>query len=182
MHHFCISRLHIKAANTAPEDIPSSLLFLHWDAALQVKPFISEAHVFNDAGLSFDVWPPRTGSPAAHAAPKSIAKDVADNSSHHFDPMDSRAFGTLHPEDHACFADFDTIADQHKYLVTDDIIAVGNVAGLRNGGSVSAAAAGKVQKSDMNISRGYLLALKLWEEVVATVKTIHTSSKPSAAE
>ena len=159
---------------------------MHWDAALQVKPFISEAHVFNDAGLSFDVWPPRTGSLAAHAAPQSSAKDVADKSSHHSDPRDNNDSGTLRPEDRpedrACIADFNTIADGHNYLASDDIMAVGNVAGVSNGGSVSAATAGKVFESDMDISRGYLLALKLWEEVVATVNTAHTSSTPSAAE
>ena len=155
---------------------------MHWDSALQAKPFISEAHVFNDAGLMFDVWPPRTGSPAADAAPKSVAIGVADDSSHHSEPMDSSGFCALRPEDHTCFADSDTVADEHKCLAgaADGITAVGSLANSSNGSSVSVAAAGNVFGSDMDISRGYLLALKLWEEVVATVNTDHTSSKPSA--
>ena len=142
---------------------------MHWDDALQAKPFISEAHVFNDAGLSFDVWPPRTGSPTADAAADSIAMDVADNSSHHSDPMGSSDLGTLRPEDHTCFAELDTVAAKHKYRAGGDVTAVGSVASLSYGSSM--AAAGKVLGNDMEISRGYLLALKLWEEAVATVRT-----------
>ena len=28
---------------------------------LQVKPFVNEAHLFNDAAIFFDVWPPQLG-------------------------------------------------------------------------------------------------------------------------
>ena len=150
---------------------------------MQAKPFISEAHVFNDAGLMFDVWPPRTGSLAADAAPKSVAKDVADDSSHHSGPRDSSGFCALRTEDHTCFADSGTVADEHKYLAgaANDTV-VGSAACISNASTVSVAAAGEDFGSDMDISRGYLLALKLWEEVIATVNTEHTSTTPSRAE
>ena len=155
---------------------------MNWDAALQAKPFISEAHVFNDAGLSFDVWPPRTGRPTANAGANSVVMDVADNFSHHCDPMDSSAIGTLRLEDHTCLAELDTVAAKHKYRAGagDDVTALGSVASLSNGSSV--VAAGEVFGSATEISRGYLLAVKLWEEAVATVNTKRSSTTPLGAE
>lgn len=133
------------------------------NAALQAKPFINEAHVFNDAGLSFDVWPPRTGSPASDAPPKPTAITSADSS--------------LHPEEHICLVDADTAAEKASCLIgDDDVAAVEGAASSSNGSSSGMAAASEVVGSDVGISRGYLLALKLWEEAIVTVNARHRSS------
>lgn len=145
-------------------------------AVLQAKPFINEAHVFNDAGLSFDVWPPRTGSSASDTPPKPTAVDTADDSSHPSDPLASSNDGTLRPEDHICLSDHANAAEEDRQFAVGNDDAVRGVAGSNNDSSVGLAAAGEVVGNDMGISRGYLLAVKLWEEAIATVNAKHESS------
>lgn len=132
--------------------------------------------MFNDAGLSFDVWPPRNGSPAADAPPKPIAINPADDSSHPSSPMAS-SDDTQRPEDHICLADHAIAAEEGmRYRPAGENDPTEGVASLTDDSSVGAAAAGEVVGSDMGISRGYLLAAKLWEEAIATVNAKHRSS------
>lgn len=139
---------------------------MHVFAALQAKPFINEAHVFNDAGLSFDVWPPRTGTPASDAPPKPTAIDLADGFSSLPD-QSSDEEDTLHPVENTC-------------LAGSDIDAAGGLSSSGNGNGVGMAAASDVVGGDMGISRGYLLAVKLWEEAIATVNPVHSTERLGA--
>lgn len=125
---------------------------------MQAKPFISEAHVFNDAGLSFVVWPPVTGRPASDAPPQPPTTSAAEHPT-----CDS---GLSSDPDMSDFV-------EHTCLAENDI----NTASLSNSSTVStAAAAGDPVGVEGGMSRGYLLALKLWEEAVATVDAAHGSS------
>ena len=136
--------------------------------ALQAKPFINEAHVFNDAGLSFDVWPPRTGSPASDTPPKPTAIGLASDLDESLKPSN----GQDQPEIGAgvCMANQDSYAESAECEVSPG-----------NGTDVGNAAASDVVGSDMGMSRGYLLALKLWEEAVATVNAVHRSAAHAGA-
>jgi len=106
--------------------------------------------VFNDAGLSFDVWSPETGS--ANAQPSTHETGTADSS------------------DKLSYADGvqKYMADKQP-LITDSCpadvtIAVGTCpAGFHND---SAGGQGVSRLTDT--SPGYLLAVKLWQEAVAT--------------
>ena len=139
--------------------------------------------MFNDAGLSFDVWPPRNGSSASDAPPKPVAINPADDdSSYPCDPMASSDDSTPRPEDHICLADHAIAAEEDRHFDVSKNGAVGGVASLTNDSSVGVAAAGEVVGSDMGISRGYLLAVKLWEEAIATVNAKHRSSAHLGAE
>ena len=129
--------------------------------------------MFNDAGLSFDVWPPRNGSSASDAPPKPIAINPVDDSSHPSDPLASSDDGTLRPEDHTCLADHAIAAQEDRHIAVGGNDAVGSLASSTNDSSVGVAAAGEVVGSDMGISRGYLLAVKLWEEAVAIMNAKH---------
>ena len=149
---------------------------------LQVKPFISEAHVFNDAGLSFDVWPPRTGTPASDTPPKPIpiglASDTADlsdpascQSSVH-DDWDNKAEICLTDMDFAadkpgCSAASGKCMDATRSASQDDAVTTSQ----SKAGFELKAAASNMVGPDVGMSRGYLLAFKLWEEAVATVKS-----------
>lgn len=138
--------------------------------------------MFNDAGLSFDVWPPRTGSPASDAPPKPTAITSADNSLHPSDPRVSSDDNTTCPAEHICLVDADTAAEKASYHIGDDDVTFEGAANLGNGSSVGMAAASEVVGSDVGISRGYLLALKLWEEAITTVNAKHRSSASSGTE
>ena len=123
---------------------------------MQAKPFINEAHVFNDAGLSFDVWPPQTGSSAAQASDEITPTDIT--------------------------ADFDTdtvnspVTTQNltsDSCMADSLNAVGSCpAGMGSAHlnlNKTVAVGGTIDvRPDKEISRGYLLAVKLWQEALAT--------------
>ena len=176
------SLVHTEASNIAPnKHALSFILAVRVVPVLQAKPFINEAHVFNDAGLSFDVWPPSTGSSASDAPPKPVAINPADDSSNPSDPMASSDNSTPGHEDHICLADHAVAAeeDRHSDVQLGKNGAVGGLASLTSDSSVGV---GEVVGSDMGISRGYLLAVKLWEEVIATVNAKHRSSAHLGAE
>lgn len=170
---FCIQSFD----SAAPDDM--NFLFsqrrMHF-LFFQAKPFINEAHVFNDAGLSFDVWPPRNGSSAADAPPKPIAINPADDSSHPSDPTASSDDHILRPQDDICLADHAIAAEEGTQFAVGENDAIESVASLTNDSSGGVTAAGEVVGSDISISRGYLLAVKLWEETIATVNAKHRSS------
>ncbi|KAA6417366.1 MAG: hypothetical protein FRX49_12695 [Trebouxia sp. A1-2] len=114
------------------------------------KPFISEAHVFNDAGLSFDVWPPKTGS---FSVPTSTYEPgAADGSDSNVDGIVIETSGKLPLVVDSCSADI--TSDAGTSSVSPHNISMGS--GNDGGGST-------------DMSRGYLLAVKLWQEAVTTV-------------
>ncbi len=117
---------------------------------LQAKPFISEAHVFNDAGLSFDVWPPKTGS--FSVTPFTHETGATDGSHSNTGGVVIETSGNKLPlVIDSCPADITTVNGTNSAGSHND--SVGN--GYGGGGSTE-------------ISRGYLLAVKLWQEAVAT--------------
>ena len=119
-------------------------------SGLQAKPFISEAHVFNDAGLSFDVWPPKTGS---FSVPTSTYEPgAADGSDSNVDGIVIETSGKLPLVVDSCSADI--TSDAGTSSVSPHNISMGS--GNDGGGST-------------DMSRGYLLAVKLWQEAVTTV-------------
>lgn len=138
--------------------------------------------MFNDAGLSFDVWPPRTGSPASDAPPKPSAITSADSSLHPSDPRVSSGDSTTPSEEHICLVDADTAAEKASCPIGDDAVAFEGAASSSNGSSVGVAAASDIVGSDVGVSRGYLLALKLWEEAIATMNAQHRSSALTEAD
>ena len=111
-------------------------------SGLQAKPFINEAHVFNDAGLSFDVWPPSTRHETG----------AADGTDSNADGVVMETSGKLPLVIDSCPADITTDAGTCS-------------AGSHN----SSVAGGNGGDGSTDMSRGYLLALKLWQEAVATV-------------
>ena len=119
-------------------------------SGLQAKPFVSEAHVFNDAGLSFDVWPPKTGS---FSVPSSTNETSgADGSDNDIDALQTETLDKLPLVTDSCPAD----------IITDD--------GTSSAGSHNTSmSGGNGGCGSTDISRGYLLAVKLWQEAVATV-------------
>ena len=128
----------------------SSIAGMQWFSCLQAKPFISEAHVFNDAGLSFDVWPPKTGS---FSVPSSTHETgAADSSDSNADGVQIEAIDKLPLVIDSCPADITNDAGICSAGSDNESIGSGN------GGCGSTV-----------ISRGYLLAVKLWQEAVATV-------------
>ena len=118
-------------------------------SGLQAKPFISEAHVFNDAGLSFDVWPPKTG--LLSVSPSTYETGAADGSGSNADGIVTETSDTLVID--SCSADIKFDDGTCSTRSHNDVMGSGN-----GGGDGS---------TDM--SRGYLLAVKLWQEAVATV-------------
>ena len=139
-----------------------------WCFAVQAKPFINEAHVFNDAGLSFDVWPPRTGSSASDAPPKPTAISLASDLDESLKPSNAQNQPEL--DAGVCLADKDSYAESANCEASHG-----------NGTVIGHAAASDVVGSDLGMSRGYLLALKLWEEAVATVNAVHRSAAHAGA-
>ncbi|KAA6425415.1 MAG: hypothetical protein FRX49_04908 [Trebouxia sp. A1-2] len=114
------------------------------------KPFISEAHVFNDAGLSFDVWAPETG--LASAQPSTRETGVAD-SSHNLSYGDG-----MHK-----------ITANQQPLVGDSCSAdIAIAVGTCPAGSHNESVGGQGGNEWTNTSPGYLLAVKLWQEAIAT--------------
>jgi len=132
---------------------PYALYFLQKNiSGLQAKPFISEAHVFNDAGLSFDVWPPKTGS---FSVPSSTHETgAADGSDSNADGIVIETSGNKLPlVIDSCPADITTDDGTCSTGSHNDSMGSGNGGG----------------HGSTDVSRGYLLAVKLWQEAVATV-------------
>ena len=119
-------------------------------SGLQAKPFISEAHVFNDAGLSFDVWPPKPGSSSVPSSTHETG--AADGSDSNADGVVMETSGKLPLVIDSCPADIKSDAGTCS-------------AGSHN----SSVAGGNGGDGSTDMSRGYLLAVKLWQEAVATV-------------
>lgn len=117
--------------------------------------------MFNDAGLSFVVWPPTTGRPASDAPPQPPAVSPAEYPTCASDPIKDRDLPD--PLDHTCLADSDTVP-------------VSNPASSSNRSTVGTAVADDAVGVEGSMSRGYLLALKLWEEAVATVNAAQGSN------
>jgi len=146
---FCITIL--EAALLKKKGIPHmQCIFQEIVSGLQAKPFISEAHVFNDAGLSFDVWPPKTGS---FSVPSSTHETgAADSSDNDIDGLQTETLDKLPLVIDSCPADITTDAGTSSAGSHNTSTGSGNDGG---------------ESTDM--SRGYLLAVKLWQEAVATV-------------
>jgi len=117
---------------------------------LQAKPFISEAHVFNDAGLSFDVWSPETGSASAQL--HTHGSGAAD-SWHNLSYADGKQ--KMRGEQRPLTADS---------CPADIALAVGTCPAASHNGSVG----GQGGNEWTDTSPGYLLAVKLWQEAIAT--------------
>lgn len=130
---------------------------------LQAKPFINEAHVFNDAGLSFDVWPPKTGHLMSDPVPQSTATNKSSSSD---DPDDVE--------------DGLTVRDLGLDSCPADPSANSNAAGSCSAGSeTKLSIANDNVRPEMEMSRGFLLAVKLWQEAVATVAAASRSAAHS---
>ena len=125
---------------------------------VQAKPFINEAHVFNDAGLSFDVWPPQTSSSAAQASdevtPTDIKADFDTDTINSPVTAQNLASDSCAPDSlngvGSCPAG---MGSAHLNSISNNTVAVGGTSDVR---------------PDKEISRGYLLAVKLWQEALAT--------------
>ena len=132
---------------------------------LQAKPFISEAHVFNDAGVSFDVWPPTLGP---HEP-----RDSTDVSTGKTDSSDVTAVLAAANEE----------ADKLGLTKDDEPLPLPEScqADYSNPDGTcpltpSAAAASDVSHDDViaaavphnDIQRGFHLAVKLWQEALKT--------------
>ena len=118
---------------------------------LQTKAFISEAHVFNDAGLSFDVWPPKTGTHVHEPSScENYAEDYLDSRN---DADDRGSPDSLGVE--SCSVD--------GISATNNCLAGSAHDSVSNGSSTCSVSGA----STMEVSRGYLLAVKLWHEAVA---------------
>ncbi len=123
---------------------------IHWFSCLQAKPFISEAHVFNDAGLSFDVWSPETGSARAQSC---THEPGSADSWHNLSYTDGKQ----------------KIRADKQPLITDSCPADITVAvGTCPAGSHNESAGGQGRNEWTDTSPGYLLAVKLWQEAIAT--------------
>jgi len=117
---------------------------------LQAKPFISEAHVFNDAGLSFDVWSPETGSASAQV--QTHGSDAAD-SWHNLSYADGKQ----------------KIRADKRPLTGDSCPAdIALAVGTCPAGSHNESVGGQGGNEWTDTSPGYLLAVKLWQEAIAT--------------
>ncbi len=118
-------------------------------SGLQAKPFISEAHVFNDAGLSFDVWPPKSSFSVSSATYETGAADGSDSNA---------GGGEIERTDKLPLVIDSCPADMTNGAGTCSTGSHNVSMGSSNGGDGST-----------DISRGYLMAVKLWQEAVATV-------------
>lgn len=124
---------------------------------MQDKVFINEAQVFNDAGLTMDVWAP----PKHTAASKASSSPPASNRSAESQQSSSDTDQVAREEEEVCLADIGT-----------DIAAATRLATSGKSNSTDTAAADS-NRSDEGIRRGYLLAVKLWKEAVATASAVH---------
>lgn len=112
--------------------------------------------MFNDAGLSFDVWPPITGSLASDA---------------HTQP----------PATHAAEVPFcaSGLSSDHDRVEHKSCLADGGIDGVcssaRSNNNISIGTAAANVGVGTGMSRGYLLASKLWEEAIATANAVDRS-------
>ena len=145
-----INPLFLSQSTASTIDNKVTYCVIKWFFCLQAKPFISEAHVFNDAGLSFDVWAPETG--LASAQPSTRETGVAD-SSHNLSYGDG-----MHK-----------ITANQQPLVGDSCSAdIAIAVGTCPAGSHNESVGGQGGNEWTNTSPGYLLAVKLWQEAIAT--------------
>ncbi len=124
--------------------------FIYCFSCLQAKPVISEAHVFNDAGLSFDVWSPETGSASGQV---DTHGNGAADSWHNLSYADGKQ--KIRPDQLPLTADS---------CPADIAVAVGTCPA----GSHNESVGGQDGNEWTDTSPGYLLAVKLWQEAIAT--------------
>lgn len=169
---------------------------------LQAKPFINEAHVFNDAGLSFDVWPPYnqqhqaasfTGqantadAPNANANHSSIAQQQCNDqqsilkhhTQHNFKSYLSSVFHTIQSFFNSKSTNRNSVLQQHMgasgTFLTVQAADISNAGVCAAGANMTAdehhqhAVAADVQDRGSEMGRGFLLAAKLWQEILQTV-------------
>ena len=142
---------------------------------LQAKPFISEAHVFNDAGVSFDVWPPTlipnqpkhsTSTLSGNHASSNISAVLA-AADEEADKLGLTKDDEPLPLPESCQADYSN-PDGTCSLIP------------------AAAAAPEVSHDDViaaavpynDIQRGFHLAVKLWQEALKTFAEAQHSMNP----
>ena len=120
---------------------------------MQAKPYINEAHVFNDAGLSFDVWPPRLSNQQHRAATNSTQDDstkgyIVAQSSNEMQQCDIE-------DDGSRGAQSASLLSQNKSY--ECVCKIDS--------NITAQAAMKEQEATI-LGRGFLLAEKLWQETL----------------
>lgn len=123
---------------------------------MQAKPYINEAHVFNDAGLSFDVWPPRFSNQqhraATNSTPASSTKGyLVAQCSNDMQQCDIE-------EDGSRGAQSALLLSQNT---NDECVC-------KIDSNTTAQAAMKEQEATI-VGRGFLLAEKLWQETLLTL-------------
>ena len=168
---------------------------------LQAKPFISEAHVFNDAGLSFDVWPPKPNHMhRSHASGSTddMTKDESPNITAVLSAAASEADKTgqpgadkLLPLPGSCQADSSSSSAESSQFRScpsdaatasasepshDSVIIDSNPDGSASAVSHDSVVIDTVPDTEVELPRGFHLAVKLWQEAVATYATAQHST------
>ena len=129
---------------------------------MQDKVFINEAQVFNDAGLSFDVWAPPTNNAASMATSPPPASNCS--------PAKCQQSSN----------DTDQVAEVCLADIGTDIAAATGLATSGKSNCTDTTAADS-NRSDEGIRPGFLLAVKLWKEAVATASAVHSGAAHAEA-
>lgn len=137
---------------------------------VQAKPYINEAHVFNDAGLSFDVWPPYTNldqhKSTAHSEQTcDVSADLAG------------VHGSSDLQQHSAQNSCCTSEPSTQSYLTRKVSTVqsysssdkGDKCGCNSDSDLTQQVAGAVHQGAGVKGRGFLLAAKLWQEILLTV-------------
>ena len=138
---------------------------------MQAKPYINEAHVFNDAGLSFDVWPPSNSNiqdeftASLTQACNAEQQQAEDGQS----STDNQQCSTRGCSSGSCGA-----FSAQSYLSSRD--HTGPV--CKDGSNSTCQASAQSEAGSADVGRGYLLAAKLWQEALLTLAASASDQKP----
>ena len=138
---------------------------------MQAKPYINEAHVFNDAGVSFDVWPPSSNNIQDEKITSfrqacSAEQQQADDGQSSIDNQECSNKGL---SSGSCGA-----FSAQSYLSSRD--HTGHV--CKDDNNTTAQASAQSEAGTAGMGRGYLLAAKLWQEALLTLAASASDQKP----
>lgn len=143
------------------------LLCLNY-CVMQAKPYINEAHVFNDAGVSFDVWPPSIND--IQDKPTGILRQACSIGQQQDDDgqssIDNQECSNRGTSSGAFSAQSHLSSREHSgHVCKDD-------------SNTTAQTSAQSEAGTAGMGRGYLLAAKLWQEAVLTLAASALDKKP----
>ena len=123
---------------------------------MQAKPYINEAHVFNDAGLSFDVWPPSLSNKDYRPA-TNFTKAFSTNQRNAAQSSSEMQQCNIEEHSSRCAQSASLYVNHDK---VDELVC-------KSDGNTTQAV---MEEQDATIvGRGFLLAEKLWQEMLLTL-------------